>query len=541
MRQEFAELKTVISSLIAQPLRLAQIEPQFLQPAIERAVSDTLQQHYSGISHATKQSEHFTMSFRDRNCDQSPLRDSPRPSFSLTQHQRYSQSRFSDKDLVYFSSWLGSVTVTRKATASQCLDREGKELRTDDVLQTTAFQFTPAPWLTNTAYVVSLQKRLNHATSPNIGLALQPVRFRDIPMAAWDGLKHGDLALLQQMLMAGQLSLHDREVGGDHCSVFELSIRAIRSVWLFNECTSSDRIRMIDVIRTVRWIFIRGTSADTQCQDAILPSSFDFGSMRGTYSGHEIEQMEQVLVEVSENEPSVARGQRLLSFALSNPEHSLYIDCVISDIAMEDYTEQEMLSVSNIEGKHWAEGSILDGGQEAIIFHALIRLRREYRERRGKCIPKTVLRDILKGPRRVLFEMLKIAALEIHHITRVERVRLARDTVDYVSSLLRVCRDLPILEDGFGDLMSAYAYEHQIRDIWNAIMGNSTGYSDGIDPEVVRLDLDTSISLFIWRDSERRVVDFEDVQAEVKGSLDTRASSLEYLWALVVLFLRSII
>ena len=545
MRQDLAELRSAASSMTAPPLSQTHIEPQLLlQTVLAQAVDDRLRQEPRSTPELNNGAHYSNMPSEDRYHDRTQLRSSQRISYMFTtQQQQYSQSQVSYNNAISLSSWLGTVTITRKIRASQSLHRRDEESKPEKLSQTTAIQFTPAPWLTNTAYVLSLQKELIYTTSSHIGLALQPVRYTQVPLAAFRGIRLGDFASLQQMLAAGQLSLHDRIVmKGRALSLLELSIDAISWVWLFNEGAvfSDRRVHILDVIHTARWIFSRGTSADTQCQDVILPTSWDFCHMRGSYSSEEIEQMEQLLIEVTENESPVSRCQRLLSFAMANPEHSLYVDCVISDIAAEDYTDEEILSVAAAEEQYWAKGSILDQGQETVIFHALIRLKRELRQRNRGPIPQAIIRECLKGPRRLLVEMLKVA-LDVSNLDGAERAQTIRDVVDYVSSLLRVCRDLPILEDGFGDLMSAYAYEHQIRDIWNAIMSDSTGYSDGIDPEMIRLDLDTSISLFIRRDSERRVINFEDIRTEAKGSLDTCTSPLGYLWALVILFLRSII
>ena len=542
MRQEFAELKTAVSSLVARPLRLANFERQLLQPAVEEAVYSILQQEHSRTLQLTKQSGYFAMSPEGRRRDRMQLRNSPRLP-NLAKHQQYSQNRFSEKDLIYLSSWLGKITVTRKTRLSQSIHRQEGELENDELSQTTVIQFTPAPWLTSTAYIISLQKELTYATSSHIGMALQPVRYRQIPEAAFIGIRHGDLALLQQMLAAGQLSLHDRDVGNRlSLSLLELSIDAINWVWLFNEAAvfTARQVHMRDIIRTARWFLARGTSADTQCQDVVLPTSFDFCYMRGSYSSDEIEQMEHLLIDISENELPIPRCQRLLSFALSNPEHSLYVDYVIFDIAKEDYTDEEILSVSDAEERYWAKGSVFDRGQESVIFHSLIRMRREFKRWHPEHVPETIVREILKGPRRLLFEMLKVA-LDISTLVGAERAQTVEDVIDYSSSLLRICRDLSILEDGFGDLLAAYAHEHHFRDIWSAVISNSTGYSDGIDQKLVQLDLDTSIAHFIRVDSESRVSELEASHTETDESPNTKPAFFTYVWALVILLIRSFI
>ena len=520
---------------------LTVIKPQVLPLSSTPTVDQFLKQDHKSPSKVSKESDQSSMSVDDGYSHQRLRNSSGHPS-NLIPHSQYSQSRLIHNNVTYLSTWLGTIAITQKISVSQNLHRNDGELGTDQMYRSTAIHFTPAPWLSKTAYVLSLQKELTYATSSHLGIALQPVRYTALPQAAFYALRHGDLASIQRILATGQISLHDRQVGkGQNLSLLDLSIDAISWVWLFNEGAvhSDSRVRMMDVIRTARWIFARGTSADTQCQDAILPSSFDFGNMRGSYLNDEIEQMEQLLIEVSEHESPVSRGQRLLSFAISNPEHSLYIDCVVSNIAMEDFTDEEFLSVATAEEQFWTKGSTLDRGQEAVIFHALIGLRKEFRLWHPDRIPQTVIRDVLKGPRRLLFDMLKVA-IDAQALTGGERTRWNTDVADYVCSLLRICRDLPLLEDGFGDLLSAYAYEHHIRDCWNAILGHSTGYSDGIDPEMLELDLDASIALFIRLDSERTVLQLDEGQTEIVSASNSAPTILSYFWAFIVLLLRGL-
>ena len=539
------EVKPIIAAQSVPQPRSALAKTQLLPPLSTLAAGGVLQQDHKSLLETSDESDKSNMAMHHGH--QADLlqryQSSPRHSSSLIPHTHYSQGQVSKDNVTYLRTWLGTITLTQKTSVSHMLNCDDEELNSDQVYERTAIQFTPAPWLSKTAYVLTLQKELIYATSSHLGIALQPVRYTAIPQPAFHALRHGDLASIQRMLAAGQLSLHDREVGkGQSLSLLDLSINAIGWVWLFNEGAvySDRRVGMMDVIRTVRWIFNRGTSADTQCQDAVLPSSFDFGNMRGSYLIDEIEQMEQLLVEISEHESPLSRGQRLLSFAISNPEHSLYVDCVISNITMEGFTDEDFLSIAKAEERFWAKGSTLDMGQEAVIFHAMMRSRREFQLRAPKKIPEAVIRRILKGPRRLLFDMLK-AAIDAQTSTQEERIRWTTDAVDYASSLLRACRDLPLLEGGFGGLLSAYASEHGIRDCWNAILSNSTGYSDGIGPEVLGLDLNASIALFIRLDSEVTVLQLGESETKMNSPPSEAATILSCVWALFVFLLRSLV
>ena len=542
MRQELAELKLAVSTLMAPPLRSAHIDPQPLGPLYDQIVYQFLNAGKTKVSQDSYGSSLTTMTSRQiqsRNTVQSS--SSPCRRLGPMIDMEYARNRFSDKHSVYLASWFGTIAVTRKWTSSKKLNHEEGDLGDADTQHTTSIQFTPASWLTKTAWVLSLQRELAFAASPNISLALQPVRYVQIPSVASHAIYQGDLMTLQHLLRAGQVSLHDREWSSGY-SLLELSFGALNSLWLMTEY-APPHPHVRDIVQTARWIFARGTSADTQCQDVLLPNFFSTASLRENdmCNVDDIEQMEQLLIEVSENEPAVHRCQRLLAFAVWNPDHSLYVDCVISDIAQGDFTEQDLLSVSAAEEDYWAKGSLVASGLEASILYALLKLRAEYRHYHPNNVPRNMVRDVLKGPRRILFDMLKVS-LELPPEAGIDRTSRAREIIDYTSSYLRICRDLPLLEDGFGDLLSAYAHEHHMKDVWNAIISRSTGYSDGIELELLRLDLDSSIALFIRGDSENRLLELKSPAEAPENALSSAPPTLtSYIVAFLLLILRSLL
>ena len=72
------------------------------------------------------------------------------------------------------------------------------------------------------------------------------------------------------------------------------------------------------------------------------------------------------------------------------------------------------------------------------------------------------MRDMLKGVRRLLVKMLNLGLTEPDAVT-----------IKYVSNFLKLCQGLPLLADGFQDIMMNLAEQNGLLAVWAQVLRQS--------------------------------------------------------------------
>lgn len=371
---------------------------------------------------------------------------------------------------IYHSAWVGTVTVSRAMTAHRTWSRDQKRFEKQYDLGRTSVGVQFAPWLSNRGLNIRLDELISVSGIVHPAYTLEPVRYIDIPpeAPARIALKRGDLATLQCLMSQGLLLLKD------HCystgrNLLDISLQALQSDWSSTEMSPGITLdHTANIMETCTWLYGQGLRTEL-IDDNISPQDCLYLSLqdvRGDVHAN-VYRMERLLLESSSNASSLPRANRLLLFAILNPQHSKELEHAIVDLVNEGIIDEDTTALEVAERDFWCQKpeDFFFFSVESIILKCMVKLARASRDTRTSVGPNIRI-TVLTGARRVLVMLCEVAQDE------------GGEGVVYVANILSLCKPLSILDDGFGEHMSVLAYQKGFLNSWYQVLKHA-GYHLG--------------------------------------------------------------
>ena len=368
---------------------------------------------------------------------------------------------------VYHSAWLGTITVNRATTAHRTWNKSQKNFEKHHDIKRTSVQVQFAPWISNGGINLKFDEMISMCGTSQPNYALEPVRYVNIPSETTSIIKRGELSTLQTMLSQGSLSLRDRDT--TTYNLLEISLVGLRLDWLLSEISpepSNDHVA--EILETCTWLYSQGLRTE-QVSNELEPRDCLYLCLqdrRGDIRAN-VFRMERLLLESTANAPSLPRANRLLLFAILNPQHSKELQHAVVDLVAEAIIDEDTSVLEEVERQFWAQKpeTFIWSSLESIILRSMVDLARLPQKSTVE-IPRETRIEILAGIRRVIVSLLVLARDE------------KEQGVPYLANILCLCRPLSVLADGFGQHMFAYAYKEDMLGLWCEILRQADYWSE---------------------------------------------------------------
>ncbi|KAL9115279.1 MAG: hypothetical protein Q9187_007345 [Circinaria calcarea] len=367
---------------------------------------------------------------------------------------------------VYHSPWVGTVRVIRKSTVKKVWDTKDKVFETQHQIWQTYIHLKPASWLSQLGVDLTIQTTQAVYGSTKIESAIEPVRYVDIPPAARYALHRGDIATVQHMLSAGEISLRDRDIRtGDN--LFRIGLHHFGEFWYTDE-QKKLLPSHLDIVSISLWLLSQGLKTDIQSDDSII-SDWKFTEAMREHGGDvyvNVSNMERLLLEITEAESPIMRAKKLLIFAIVNPDHSRHLESIIKDLLEETPTVKEVALLQSTERKLWENGDLLNLGIECMVLNSYFTLKGEAHYTNNKDANKAAVEEALKGPRRILLDQLTRKSYNpgLYNCYK-------EHTADQLHLLNLFSKFISILDDdGFVDHATSFACLQHSLHLWRYIL-----------------------------------------------------------------------
>ncbi|MCJ1283180.1 hypothetical protein MMC26_002507 [Xylographa opegraphella] len=355
---------------------------------------------------------------------------------------------------VYHSAWLGTIIVNRATTAHRIWNKDRNNFEKHHDLKRTSVQVKLAPWISSGGINLKFEEMISMCGTTQPSYAVEPVRYVYIPSETTSIITRGELSKLQTMLSQGTLSLRDRDT--TTYNLLEISLVGLHLDWWWKEMSqepSHDHIA--GILETCTWLYSQGLRTE-QISNELDPRECFYLCLqdcRGDIHAN-VFRMERLLLESTANAPSLPRANRLLLFAILNPQHSKELECAVVDLVEEAIIDEDTRALEEVEREFWAQKPELFNWShvQSIILRSMVDLARLPKQQRAETPSKTRI-EILAGIRRVIVSILVLARDE-------------EELVPFLANILCLCKPLFVLADGFGQHMFAFAYKEDMLDSW---------------------------------------------------------------------------
>lgn len=354
---------------------------------------------------------------------------------------RFSILKTKTEATMFHSPLLGTVVVTRRRMITKKWNAEAQQYEPEQEGIQTDIRIRPAPWLFSAAYEIRAEKIMTRYGSSNLSIVLETLSYA--PISDMLDIQSGNLAELQTLLSARKFSLRDRDERNEK-TLLGLSIEALTSDWFYAGCNPEEEVEKAthsaDIVRTCRWLVSQGLTYDFQPDDPFITGFMHLGSPANSYNAlKQVQEYESLLLESTDSSPCLQRAKMLLLFGFQNEEHSQQLRSTVVDLMQEAAVDHGPDILASDEKAFWADSDFINPGIVSVIMGSMLHVART---------PSPSLqserRKALKGPRRILYRM--INTLGRGASSEADR----EDFVKCMSVLLRICRSLAPLDDGFG-------------------------------------------------------------------------------------------
>ncbi|MCJ1416433.1 hypothetical protein MMC32_002769 [Xylographa parallela] len=464
VENEMVQLKLVTETILASLGNIGDMKARILEPYLQQVAQDIILTKHGGVAFDGFHKSSQNTDTNDPPCveigKQETLSWTSRTTIGL---DRMKVTRSNKVTTIYHNPLIGTVSVRRKASTSKVLQKSlkfGVELEQSQ----TFIHLKLASWISDKSYDVIIDQTAPLYSAPKLSITLEAVRYIDMPSRALDAVRQGDLGLLQETISQLKFSPKDR-CNFSGTTLFDISLVALTIEWIHDDANTSPS-RTPHIVKTALWLLSQGLETNENEAKEILRSSL-FLSMDHDLVDRDtqIRNMEQLLLECTANSPPVVRARMLVLFAVVNPYHSNDLDVAIWDLVNEGATEDDVASLQQAADTFWSTSEDhLGFGTENVILLSMLRISL------NKCSNRSGRIEALKGPRRLVLELLRQA------ISLGER----ENFIQYSASILRICRPLAILEDGFSQFVYTAAFGNQTLDIWRCVL-KSASYSADLE------------------------------------------------------------
>ncbi|MCJ1400902.1 hypothetical protein MMC11_004113 [Xylographa trunciseda] len=452
---------------------------QWTKPFLKQVIQDVIYEEQSSsisrVPNLTRNISRSSPQFESTSSYESRLEHSHAPGKGMEEKYHTAKAKSTCTDVryesldvsygeatttVYHSAWLGTITVNRATTAHRTWNKNQKNFEKHHDIKRTSVQVKFAPWISSAGTNLKFDEMISMCGITQPVYALESVRYVEIPSATTSIIKRGDLSTLQTMLSQGSISLRDRDT--TTYNLLEISLVGLRLDWLLSEISpepSHDHVA--DILETCTWLYSQGlrteqTSNELDPRDCLYLCLQD---RQGDIHAN-VFRMERLLLESTANAPSIPRANRLLLFAILNPQHSKELERAVVDLVEEAIIDEDTTALEEVERQFWAQKpeTFIWSSLESIILRSMVDLARLPKASTAEETPRKTRIDILAGIRRVLVSLLALVREE------------KEQGVPYLANILCLCKPLSVLADGFGPHMFAFAYKEDVLDSWCEIL-----------------------------------------------------------------------
>lgn len=369
---------------------------------------------------------------------------------NMTTFDRLEITRAHQAITVYHNAWIGTVTLYRKAMVSKARRPGAQSYDTQSQVSQTIIQFKFASWLSNARLDLTLEKLLSLSGAPKLGFSLETVRYINMPDRAKDAVRDGDLNLLYRVLTEQKVCVKSRDSFAGK-TLLDLSLVALAVDWVHSDERDKPS-KAPQIASTALWLLSQGIERkESEAEDMLR--SWMFLGLSDVYCADReahLRNMEKLLLESTSNSPPIMRARVLVMFGILNSDHSNDLDIAILDLLNEGATEDDLAELQRAANAFWELGlELIDPGVESIIVSSMLQML----VTREAHISKV---EVLKGPRRLILGLL---AMAVHPQDWSGGIR-------FIASILRLCRPMAILDDGFGEVVSGFACRRHILPVW---------------------------------------------------------------------------
>ena len=493
VENDVEQLKMVTEAILSSIGNIGDMKARVLEPYLQQVARDMIIAKNEGaaVENTHSQSQN-TDTTHVSSLNASKHEKLEWNSRTVTGFDRMRVTRSNKSMTIYHNPLIGTVSVRRKASTSKVLRSKSSKFDIEMEESRTFIHLKLASWISDKSYDVIIEQISPLYSAPKLSITLEAVRYIDMPSRALDAVRDGDLCRLQETISQRQFSAKDRcNLSGT--TLLDISLVALTMEWVHEDVKTLPS-RTPHIVKTALWLLSQGVETNENEASEILKSSL-FLSMDHDLDDRDtqIRNMEHLLLDCTANSPPVVRARMLILFAVVNPHHSNDLDVAIWDLVNEGATEDDVAPLQHAADSFWRTSEdYLGFGTESVILLSMLRISN------GKSTDKSGRLNALKGPRRLVLELLRQA------ISLGER----ENFIQYAASILRICRPIAILEDGFSQFVYTAAYGNQTLDIWHSVL-KLASYSADLESLECRIStehqwMDEPVNL-AGRDNDKRL------------------------------------
>ena len=465
VENEMVQMKMMTETILASLGNIGDIKARVLEPYLQQVAKDIMITKYEGRPLDSVHQPFQNININGTACGKTRRQEILEwTSRKTTGFDRMKVTRSNKVITIYYNPLIGTVSVRRKASTSKVLRSESLKFDVELEESRTFIHLKLASWISDKSYDVIIEQISPLYSAPKLSITLEAVRYIDMPSCALDAVRDGDLLLLQETISQRKFSPKDR-CNSSGITLFDISLTALTMEWIHEDPDMSSS-RAPHIVKTALWLLSQGLETNENEAREILRSSL-FLSMDQDLVDRDtqIRNMEQLLIDCTATSPPVVRARMLVLFAVVNPYHSNDLDVAIWDLVNEGATEDDVALLQQAADTFWRTSEDhLGFGTESVIILSMLGISLS----KNSDISRRI--EALKGPRRLVLELLRQA------ISLGER----ENFIQYAASILRICRPLAILGDGFSQFVYTAAFGNQTLDIWRCVL-KSASYTADLD------------------------------------------------------------
>ncbi|MCJ1393351.1 hypothetical protein MMC18_006224 [Xylographa bjoerkii] len=455
VENEMAQLRMVTETILASLGNIGDMKSRILEPYLQQVARDMIMSRHEGrfldsVDQPHQNTDTSGSTYLETGKQETLKWTSP----TTTGFDRMRVTRSNKVTTIYHNPLIGTVSVRRKASTSKTLHSTSSKFDVESEESRTFIHLRLASWISDKSYNVIFEQISPLYSAPRLGITLEAVRYIDMPSSALDAVRAGDLGRLQETISQRRFSPKDR-CNFSGTTLFDISLVALCMEWV-HEDSNTLPSRTPHIVTTALWLLSQGLETKENEASEILRSSLFLSIDRDLVDRDtQIRNMERLLLGCTANSPPVGRARLLVLFAVVNPHHSNDLDVAIWDLVNEGATEDDVGPLQHAADTFWCTSEDhLGYGTESVILLSMLRVSL------SRTSDRSTILKALEGPRRLVLELLRQA------IPLGERDNF----IQYSASILRICRPLAILEDGFSQFVYTAAFGNQTLDIWRCVL-----------------------------------------------------------------------
>ena len=451
VENEMQYIKMITEAVVSQVMDADGAKARLLKPYLQAVIQEVINTEYQRANAGNTRKERFAAQKPlDTTLSHGKLEPSSWSSNTVPTHHRLEVLRAHQATTVYHSAWIGTVTVCRKTSASKAWRESIQKYETEMEASRAVIQIKFAPWISNTRLDLNLDKLLSLGRTPSFGVSVETVKYSRVPPLVYEAIHRGDVNYLCKILVENGVSPKDRSTS-DGRTLLDLSLvsLALESV---DRDGPTEALIASRIVNVALWLLSQGIETKEDEADQWMKYwLFQLGMMDISINRDEkIRNMEQLLMKSTSNSPPLARARVLVLFAMLNPEHSGDLDCAVWDMIHEGADQHDFELLQRAADGLWKSETHPFGiGMESVVILSILQLL--------LTSPRTVNRvKVLKGPRRLILDWLSL----------MDDPYSYEMWPKYIASILRICRSMDILNDGFGDVVAKFACQRHLLGGW---------------------------------------------------------------------------